>query len=151
MPKDSSQGKRGRPPHLPTAESRLRVFTAALTGQDRRAVAAALGIGVATLARRYAEELSAAKAAVSRSKPAGRIASAPDARLLLPTPPPHEVYEARLLAGHTQTQAAAVIGCSRWQTWSAYENGRRNIQPLEWAWYLLVTAQHPSARLQLPG
>lgn len=67
---------------------------------------------------------------------------------LLPSPSPQDVKLTRLAAGHTQAQAAAAIGASRWQTWSDYEGGINPMPPLAWTWYLLVTCAHPVAALK---
>lgn len=64
---------------------------------------------------------------------------------LLPSPAPQDIKATRLAAGHTQSQAAAAIGFTRWQTWSDYEGGHQVMPPLQWTWYLLTTGAHPKA------
>lgn len=44
-------------------------------------------------------------------------------------PTPTEIYSARIAAGLTQTQAAAVVGKTRYQTWLEWENGKK---PMPW-------------------
>lgn len=66
---------------------------------------------------------------------------------LLPAPTAQQVAGARAAAGHTQRQAATLIGASRWQTWSGYEGGHAQMPALAWTWYLLASGQH--AELQL--
>ena len=67
---------------------------------------------------------------------------------LLSHPPPDQVREARIRAGHTLRQAAAVIGSPRPSTWAEYEADRRNIPAPIWTWYLLATDQHPTLELR---
>jgi hypothetical protein len=74
----------------------------------------------------------------------------PELAALLASPPPEDIKATRVSAGHTQVQAAAAIGSTRWQTWSEYEGGMHAMPPLAWTWYLLVTGQHPRAALRKP-
>jgi hypothetical protein len=62
-------------------------------------------------------------------------------------PSPDAVLSARLLAGQTQEQAAATVGLGAAIRWSEYERGERNIDPMRWQAYLLLTDQHPQYRL----
>ena len=66
---------------------------------------------------------------------------------LLPAPKPDEIRGARLAAGQNQSEAAALVGHSRWQTWSGWESGRKPMPPLSWTWYMLATGRHPRAKL----
>lgn len=61
-------------------------------------------------------------------------------------PAPADIRAAREAAGLTQTQAAQLLhGTLRsWQMWEA---GERRLHPALWAFFLLRTSQHPSARL----
>lgn len=62
------------------------------------------------------------------------------------TPSPQEIAEARARAGHTQEQAAALVGLSRRDRWSEYERGIRPMDPARWELYLLLTDQHPELK-----
>ena len=67
-------------------------------------------------------------------------------------PTPEEVRAARESAGHTQVQAAAMVGLSGGIRWSEYERtssgtSSRRIDPARWQLYLLLTDQHPDWRL----
>jgi len=57
-PVPASRGKRGRPPHEPTAENRRFVQLALACGHDEEAIAAALRIHPRTLKRHYFHELA---------------------------------------------------------------------------------------------
>lgn len=57
-PIPASRGKKGRPPHVPTAENRRFVQLSLACGHDEDAIAAALQITVRTLNRHYFHELS---------------------------------------------------------------------------------------------
>lgn len=63
---------------------------------------------------------------------------------LLPVPTGDEVRVARTAAGHTQSEAAQVMGYSAWARVSEIESGRRPIDAARWTWYLLATGQHPT-------
>ncbi|MGZ8286127.1 MAG: hypothetical protein ACXW27_09045 [Allosphingosinicella sp.] len=56
-PVPRSRGKRGKPPHLPTAENRRFVQLALACGRDEEEIAAALRITARTLNRHYFHEL----------------------------------------------------------------------------------------------
>jgi hypothetical protein len=60
---------------------------------------------------------------------------------------PAEVLQARLAAHQTQDQAAATVGLGAAIRWSEYERGERNIDPMRFLMYLLLTDQHPTHRL----
>ena len=67
-------------------------------------------------------------------------------------PTPAQVRAARDAAGHTQEQAAALVGLSGGIRWAEYERDRdsptaRRIDPARWQLYLLMTDQHPDWRL----
>lgn len=80
--------------------------------------------------------------------PAPDVRSAPALELLegLPSPTPDAVLTARLAAGHSQAQAAAVVGLGKAMRWCEYERGQRAPDPARWALYLLATDQHPHMR-----
>ncbi len=65
-------------------------------------------------------------------------------------PTPEQILAARQAAGHTQAQAAELVGLSGGIRWSEYERhgptGRR-IDAARWQLYLLMTDQHPEWRL----
>lgn len=60
---------------------------------------------------------------------------------------PEALRTARLRAGHTQAEAAALVRAGSYRTWQDWESGRRPIDPVRYEWYLLVTDQHPRWRL----
>ncbi len=67
-------------------------------------------------------------------------------------PTPRQVLAARQAAGHTQAQAAALVGLSGGIRWAEYERDQdtassRRIDPTRWQLYLLMTDQHPEYRL----
>lgn len=67
-------------------------------------------------------------------------------------PTPAQVLAARQAAGHTQAQAAALVGLSGAIRWAEYERDQdvassRRIDPTRWQLYLLMTDQHPEYRL----
>lgn len=62
-PVPASRGKKGRPPHVPTAENRKFVELALACGKDEEAIAAGLRITPATLRRHYFHELEGKRAA----------------------------------------------------------------------------------------
>ena len=53
-------------------------------------------------------------------------------------PDPAEVAAARLEAGQTQTEAAAVIYCTL-RAWQDWEGGQRRMHPAFWELWLLKT------------
>lgn len=67
--------------------------------------------------------------------------------LLLPAPTPAEVRAARTAAGHSQAQAAALMGYSSHVRVSEIERGVAVCDPARWSLYLLATGQHPAYRL----
>lgn len=66
---------------------------------------------------------------------------------LLPEPRGPDILAARKRARHSQTAAAAVVGMSRWATWSDWERGIKPMPALAWTFYLLAVGQHPTAQL----
>jgi hypothetical protein len=56
-PVPATRGRKGRPPHLPTAENRRFVTLALACGHDEDAIAVALRITTKTLSRHYFHEL----------------------------------------------------------------------------------------------
>lgn len=65
-PVPRSRGKRGQPPHVPTAENRRFVQLALACGRDEEEVAAGLRISVKTLQRHYFHELAGKRSARMR-------------------------------------------------------------------------------------
>lgn len=65
-PVPASRGKRGRPPHLPTAENRRFVQLSLACGYDEETIAAAMSITTKTLNRHYFHELSGKRSARMR-------------------------------------------------------------------------------------
>lgn len=69
---------------------------------------------------------------------------------MLTQPTAEEVLAARQAAGHTQAEAAELVGLSGGIRWSEYERSgptSRRIDPARWSLYLLLTDQHPEWRL----
>ena len=66
---------------------------------------------------------------------------------ILPTPSPAAVLAARESAGHTQAEAAALVGLADRRAWWRIESGATAISPAAWALYLLATGQHPALEL----
>jgi hypothetical protein len=62
-PVPASRGKKGRPPHIPTADFRRFVQLALACGQEEEDIAAALGIHHRTLKRHYFHELGGKRSA----------------------------------------------------------------------------------------
>lgn len=65
-PVPASRGRKGRPPHVPTAENRRFVTLALACGHDDDAIAAALRITTKTLSRHYFHELAGKRSARMR-------------------------------------------------------------------------------------
>ncbi|MDP3438140.1 MAG: hypothetical protein Q8R95_00910 [Azonexus sp.] len=74
----------------------------------------------------------------------------------LPQPTPDEIRAARNRVGHSQTEAGQIVSNAQvkpWRTWQGYEadagkKDHRDIPLVVWAYYLLVTDQHPTMVLQ---
>lgn len=49
----------------------------------------------------------------------------------MPSPAPQQIREARLSAGLTQAEAAALIGATL-RAWEDWEQGRRNMPAAKW-------------------
>lgn len=64
--------------------------------------------------------------------------------LLLPAPTPDQVRAARHAAGHTQAQAAALMGYRSGLRVSKIELGTETCDTRSWTLYLLATGQHPA-------
>jgi DNA-binding transcriptional regulator YiaG len=58
-------------------------------------------------------------------------------------PSPGDILSARRHAGHSQSQAARIVGLGSGMRWSEYERGTRRPEAARWALYLLATGQHP--------
>lgn len=64
------------------------------------------------------------------------------------TPPtPNEIRAARNAAGYTQTEAAALIDCTR-DTWAKWEGGKREMHPAFFRLFRLLTGQEALEVLQ---
>lgn len=66
--------------------------------------------------------------------------------ILMSRPTPQAVFSARMVAGHTQEQAAAVIGSSS-RRWSDWETGLAVMPLCKWTVYALATRQHATCLL----
>lgn len=62
----------------------------------------------------------------------------------VPEPTPAAIRQAREAAGHSQEQAAHLVGMAGRLSWWRLESGAP-IDPARWALYLLSTGQHPAA------
>lgn len=68
---------------------------------------------------------------------------------LLPEPATGEAIKAaRLAAGLTQADAAALLGFPSWQAFSYWENEHRPMPLAAWALFLLATGQHSGYALK---
>lgn len=65
----------------------------------------------------------------------------------LPDRSPDALRAARLAAGLSQAQAAALVGLGQAIRWSEYERGARAIDEARWALFLLAVDAHPCARV----
>ena len=65
----------------------------------------------------------------------------------LPAPTPDAVLDARLAAGITQGDAAALLGLADRRAWWRYESGASVLDPARWALFLLAVGQHPALEL----
>lgn len=65
----------------------------------------------------------------------------------LPDPTPDLVLQARRAAGHSQPQAAALVGLGHGQRWYEIESGKAPMDRMRWAVYLLAIGEHPALRL----
>lgn len=54
---------------------------------------------------------------------------------------PAGVRRARLAAGMTQGEAAALVHLSRWQSWQEYETGKRPADPARLQLFRILTRQ----------
>lgn len=61
-------------------------------------------------------------------------------------PTPKQIEAARLLAGHSQTSAGEMVGCTL-RTWQNWEYGERSMPPGLWELYRLLMDQHPVKKL----
>lgn len=64
-------------------------------------------------------------------------------KLKLIDPTPEMVRAARDAAGLRQQEAAELVHLGTFQRWSEYERGVSPIDPARWAYFLLMTGQHP--------
>lgn len=70
--------------------------------------------------------------------------------ILLDQPTPGEIVRARERAGHTLEAAQMCLrGNAHRANWLRYESGRYLMSRADWTLYLLLTDQHPSARVVL--
>lgn len=58
-----------------------------------------------------------------------------------------EIRRARVLAGLTQSESAALVGLSHGSRWTEYEAGSHPIDPARWELYLYKVGQHPKFEL----
>jgi hypothetical protein len=58
-------------------------------------------------------------------------------------PLPEDIVTARLMAGHTQSQAAACVHRPGYRSWQNWERGTAQMPADTWELYLLKTGQHP--------
>jgi hypothetical protein len=57
------------------------------------------------------------------------------------------VLQARRAAGHSQLQAAALVGLGHGQRWYEIESGKTPMDRMRWAMYLLAIGEHPALRV----
>lgn len=57
-------------------------------------------------------------------------------------PTSEQIKEARLKAGHSQTQACAAIFRTGYRTWGGWEADRSDMDPAIFQFYLIITGQH---------
>ena len=62
------------------------------------------------------------------------------------SPAPDAIRAARRSAGHTQTEAAELVGAA-YRTWQDWEAGLRQMPAAAWEVYLLRIDRHPDHRL----
>ncbi len=65
----------------------------------------------------------------------------------LPEPSPDLVLAARTTAGHSQGQAALLAGLGHGQRWYEIESGKKPMDRMRWAMYLLAIGEHPKLRV----
>ena len=65
----------------------------------------------------------------------------------LPQPTPDLVLQARQAAGHSQLQAAVLAGLGHGQRWYEIEHGRKPMDRMRWAVYLLAIGEHPTLKV----
>jgi len=53
------------------------------------------------------------------------------------SPAPDEIRAARIAAGLSQSQAAALVGSPSYQRWHEWETGKRNLPPAKWELFLI--------------
>lgn len=66
----------------------------------------------------------------------------------VPDATPDAIRESRLAVGMTQADAARAVDLGAPIRWNEYEAGRRNMDRLRWAAWLLATGQHPKLQLR---
>jgi hypothetical protein len=59
-------------------------------------------------------------------------------------PTPEEIREARLRAGLSQADAAALAGLGAQQRWAEYEAGQHQMDASRWLLFLLLLGLHPT-------
>lgn len=62
-------------------------------------------------------------------------------------PTPESIRAARVAAGLTQSEAAAVVHRPSYRTWQDWERGVARMPLDAWELFLLKTGQHPVAQL----
>ena len=60
-------------------------------------------------------------------------------------PTPDEIRAARAAAGHTQTEAGAIVWVAM-RTWQDWESGARSMPAAAWELYMVKTGRHPDYR-----
>lgn len=65
----------------------------------------------------------------------------------LPDPAPDLVLQARRTAGHSQLQAAVLVGLGHGQRWYEIESGKTPMDRMRWAMYLLAIGEHPALQV----
>ncbi len=69
--------------------------------------------------------------------------------LTIGEPDAAQVKDARLAAGLTLKQAAALAGSPNARAWLRYESAERQMGADRWALFLLALGQHPHYKLEL--
>ena len=75
----------------------------------------------------------------------------PSVSVIVAAPQPAEILAAREAAGHSQADAAALVGLADRRAWWRYESGTYVMPAGIWALYLLATGQHPAMTITPRG
>lgn len=68
---------------------------------------------------------------------------------ILKKPTAEMIRAARVAAGLTQAEAAAVVHRPSYRTWQDWERGRARMPLDAWELFLLKTGQHPTAQYKI--